>query len=121
MVVGEWTSRSYRSCTALPRGETACRDAATNTARLEGLLWASLGSSATCAAGPTKTITTAGGDHYYSSDVTRTAASPREPASFAGRMASFGWNGYRLSGNQVTGTQTSRVCSSYAEKSVAAD
>jgi hypothetical protein len=36
-------------------------------------------------------------------------------------MASFGWNGYQLSGNTITGTQTSRVCSSYESKSAAAN
>jgi hypothetical protein len=121
VVVGETTSRSYRSCTALPRGETACQAGATNTARLEGLIWASLGSRATCTAGAPKTIATGNGDHYYSADVTCTVASTRESASFAGRMASFGWNGYQLSGSTITGTQTSRVCSSYADESAAAD
>lgn len=121
VVVGEWTSRSYRSCEALPRGEAACRDGATNPARLEGLLWASLGSTARCTAGALKTIATSTGDHYYSADVTCTVGSSREAASFAARMASFGWNGCRLEGNTVTGTRTSRVCSSYASKSAAAE
>lgn len=121
VVVGEATSRSYRSCNALPRGEIACRDGATNTARLEGLLWASLGSRARCTAGAPKTIAMTSGDHYYSADVTCTVGSSREATSFAGRMASFGWNGFQLSGNTVRGTQTSRVCSSYAAKSAAAD
>jgi hypothetical protein len=121
VVVGEWTSRSYRSCTPLPRGEAACTAGATNTARLEGLLWASLGSRASCTAGAPKTIATSNGDHYYSADVTCTVSSTREAASFADRMASFGWNGYRLAGSTIRGTQTSRVCSSYADKSAAAD
>ena len=122
VVVGEWTSHSFRSCTALARGESACLDGATNTARLEGLVWASLGSTARCTAGEPRTIATRNGDHYYASDVTCTVGSAREATSFAGRMASFGWNGFQLSGNTITGTRTSRACSSYAPaKAAAAD
>src|SRR6185295_11165056 len=112
VVLGGNTSRSYRSCEPLPRGQTACEDDATDTRRLEGMLFASLGSSASCEAEHPSTITTAS-DHYYSANVSCTVRSTREAASFAARMKAYGWNGWTISGNTVTGTQTSRVCSSY--------
>ena len=46
--------------------------------------------------------------------------SAREAASFSARMQAYGWNGWTISGNTVTGTQTSRVCSSYGSDEGAA-
>jgi hypothetical protein len=119
VVLGEWTSRPYRACEPLPRGEDACRGDVLDTARLEGLITASLGARARCSAATPRTIS-ASGDHYYAANVTCTVPSTSAAASYDARMKSFGWNGFRLTGNTIEGVQTSRLCASYGSPAASA-
>lgn len=112
IVLGELTGRSYHACTPLPQGEEACAGDAVDTSRLAGLIGASLGVPASCAAATPWSIPTRD-DHYYGAKVTCTVPSAAEAASYDARMKSFGWNGFKLSGTTITGTQTSRTCRSY--------
>ena len=119
VVLGESTSRPYSACEPLPRGEDACRADVLDTARLEGLITASLGSAAHCTADAPRSIATKG-DHYYAADVTCSVASAGEAASWDARMKSFGWNGFRLTGSKIAGVQTSRLCAGYSDPAASA-
>ena len=86
-----------------------------------------VGAKVSCSASEVHRIVVSASEAYFGAavrcDVARVCKLDPAPftASFDARMKSFGWNGFHLDGTTITGTQTSRVCSSYGSASAAAD